>query len=73
MFSPILTDVLLLILVCLGLWIAFRVTRPSSSNHIATRLDEHLKRVDSIEQRMTDLKLEQDEVTAKLRARPIIG
>jgi len=71
MFSPILTDVLLLILVCLGLWIAFRVTRPSSSNHISTRLDEHLKRVDTIEQRITDLKLEQAEVIAQLREKLI--
>jgi DNA recombination protein RmuC len=71
MLSPILIDVLLLVLVCLSLWIAIRVTRSSSSNHISTRLDEHLKRVDTIEQRITDHKLEQAEAISQLREKLI--
>lgn len=75
MLTPILTDILLLILLLVVLWIAFRTsaksTQQESTTRLDTRLEEHIKRIANIEDRLTQMQLDQQAAAAQLRERLI--
>jgi DNA recombination protein RmuC len=71
MFSPLTTDLLLLALLFLVLWLALRPSGKAQERdaitRIDTRLEEHLKRLISMEQRQDQLKSGQQEAAALFR------
>jgi len=73
MLSPILADILLLLLLAAVLWIAYRVSgkskTASSFARLEARLDEYVRRIESLEQGLGQFKSEQQEATAQLRER----
>ena len=72
MLTPLLTDIILILVLALGLWIAFRLTArgtDTQSTRLDARLEEQHRRIDGIDQRLSDLKLEQAEAAAQLRER----
>ena len=73
MLTPIITDLLLVALFVLVLWIAISLTRKSSHDETFTRLEvrleEHVKRIGQIEERLGELKIEQQEAASLLRER----
>ena len=68
--NPILVDIILIGLVVIGVWIAVRINRPdNATTRLDTRLDDQLKRMESLDHRLGELKLEQAESIARLRER----
>lgn len=71
LFTPLQADILLLAILLLGLWIAFKVRGASQDTQLGTRLDTRLeeqhRRFESLDQRLSELKLEQADVIARLR------
>lgn len=71
MLSPILTDILLFLLLVLVLWIIIRGTgkapNDASTTRLDTRLEEHIRRIAEIEERINQLKLDQQNAAAQLR------
>lgn len=75
MLSPIIADILLVVLFVLVLWLTIRAKGKSSQSEgltrLETRLEEHVNRLGNIEERLGQLKLEQQEAAAQLRERLI--
>ena len=75
MLTPILTDILLLVLLLLSIWIAYRTTAKKQQDETSTRLEvrfeEYLKRINNIEERIRQLQLDQQQAAAQLRERLI--
>ena len=72
MFIPYLTEGLLGIIVLMCVWISvrlFRLADDQTSTRLETRLDEHLKRMSVIEERINDLKISQQDSASQLRER----
>ena len=71
MLTPILADSLLLFLLAVILWIAYRVSAPSDASdgfaRLEARLDEYIRRIDSLEQGLGGFKSEQQQAIAQLR------
>jgi len=71
MLAPILTDIILLLLLLLALWIAFRPATGSrgrdADTRLETRLEEQLKRIAGLEEHIARLQLDQQEAAALLR------
>ena len=75
MLTPILTDILLFVLLLLSIWIAYRITAKKQQDETSTRIEvlfeEHLKRINNIEERIRQLQLDQQQAAAQLRERLI--
>ena len=75
MSSPILTNIFLLVLLVLVLWLALRQFLASLTGNdftrLDTRLEEQLKRLAQLEERLGELKLSQQDSAAQLRERLI--
>ena len=70
MSSIILTNILLLVLLVLAVWLVFsQVLKSTSSDftRLDIRLEEHIKRLAQLEERLADLKLSQQESASQLR------
>jgi len=71
MFTPILTDLLLIVLLVLALWTALRLSGKSSQREelarLETRLEEHIKRIASLEERMSQFREDNLGTAAQLR------
>ncbi|MFT5132455.1 MAG: DNA recombination protein RmuC, partial [Gammaproteobacteria bacterium] len=69
----ILTDIVLIVLLLMVFWIAFRVAGKSRHSEditrLETKLDEYLRRINSLDERLGQLKLDQQESTSQLRER----
>lgn len=75
MLSPILSDIILLTLLLLSIWLLIRLYRKSADHtgltRLEVRMDEQARRFDHLEERLNDLRLSQQDATAKLRERMI--
>ncbi|MEX2353046.1 MAG: DNA recombination protein RmuC, partial [Gammaproteobacteria bacterium] len=73
MLPPLLSDIVLLVLLILLIWLVIRSGRPSSATPEMTRLDarleEQTRRLALLEDRLGDLKLSQQDAIAQLRER----
>jgi DNA recombination protein RmuC len=73
MFTPILTDLFLLVLLVLSLWTAFRLSgktsQPEELTRLETRLEEHIKRIASLEDRISQSREDNISAAAQLRER----
>jgi DNA recombination protein RmuC len=73
MFTPILTDLLLLVLLVLALWTAYRLSGRTSQRdeltRLETRLEEHIKRIASLEDRISQFREDNMGAAAQLRER----
>ena len=70
MLTPLLGDVLLIVILLVLVWLAFRLRYTgddSQATRLDTRLEEQHKRFESIDQRLADLKLQQADAIARLR------
>ena len=70
MLTPMLMDILLIVIVLLLAWLVFRVRSTGYDNQATrfeTRFEEQYRRLESINQRLADLKAEQAEAGARLR------
>jgi Skp family chaperone for outer membrane proteins len=70
---PILSDIILIVLLILITWVALRIPKDNryqdTFTRFETRLEDYTKRIDTLEQRLGDLKLEQAEAASHLRER----
>jgi Skp family chaperone for outer membrane proteins len=70
---PILSDIILIVLLLLVTWVALRIPKDNryqdTFTRFETRLEDYTKRIDTLEQRLGDLKLEQAEAASHLRER----
>lgn len=70
---PILSDIILIVLLILVTWVALRIPKDNryqdTFTRFETRLEDYTKRIDTLEQRLGDLKLEQAEAASHLRER----
>ena len=75
MSSSILTNILLLVLLVLALWLAVRQFMTTFSSNDLTRLDarleEQIRRLVQLEERLGEMKLSQQEASSQLRERLI--
>ena len=73
MLPTIITDIVLIVLLLVMLWIALRVSGRSRNyddiTRLETKLDEYAKRINGLDERLNDLKLEQQTATSQLRER----
>ena len=73
MFTPMLTDLLLLVLLLLALWTVFRQQGSDRGREeltrLETRLEEHIKRIASLEDRISQLREDNIGAAAQLRER----
>ena len=68
MLPPVLTDILLLILLLLTLWLVFRQGR-KSPDRLEYRLEDQGKQIQQLQERLNELKLSQQEAVYQLRER----
>ena len=70
---PIVTDIVLIVLLLLVIWIAIRTSAQSKDKEniirLETKLDEYAKRISSLDEKLNELKLEQLDAIAQLRER----
>lgn len=72
MVPPILADILILVLLALVLWLLLRRGGRGESDaltRLEVRLEEHLKRLAAVEEKLAEQKLEQQAAAAQLRER----
>jgi DNA recombination protein RmuC len=73
MLPTIVTDIVLIVLLLMMLWIAFRVSGRSRNlddiTRLETKLDEYSRRIMGLDERLNELKLEQQAATSQLRER----
>lgn len=72
MLSPYIIQGILVVILLLALWIAYKLSQSDDSDastRLEVRLEEHLKRITLIEERFGELKIEQQEAAAQLRER----
>ncbi len=73
MLTPIFTDILLLFLLGLVLWLVYRSSGKAGEaerfTRLEARLDEYVRRIDGLEKGLAEFKAEQQEATAQLRER----
>ena len=73
MLPTIVTDIVLIVLLLMVAWVAFRTTGKSRSNEdnirLETKLDEYARRINSLDERLGELKLEQHTAISQLRER----
>lgn len=73
MMPTIVTDIVLIVLLLMVAWVAFRTTGKSRSNEdsirLETKLDEYARRINSLDERLGELKLEQHTAISQLRER----
>jgi DNA recombination protein RmuC len=70
MLTPWLTDILLVVILLVLVWLVFRLRNAGEdtrTTRLDTRLEEQHRRLEGIAQRLTDLKMEQAESGARLR------
>ena len=70
MLTPMLMDILLIVIVLLLAWLVYRVRSTgydTQATRFETRFEEQYRRLESINQRLADLKAEQAEAGARLR------
>ena len=71
MFTPMLTDLFLIALLALALWNAFRLSgrtsRSEELTRLETRLEEHIKRIASLEERMSQFREDNLGTASQLR------
>ena len=70
MLTPLLADILLILILLALVWLVFRLRntgQDTQTTRLDTRLEEQHRRLESIGQRLTDLKMEQAEAGARLR------
>ena len=73
MLPSIVTDIVLIVLLLMVAWVAFRTTGKSRSNddsiRLETKLDEYARRINTLDERLGELKLEQQTAISQLRER----
>lgn len=73
MLPPILSDILILVLLGLGIWLLVRGNShgrdAEALMRLEIRLDEHLKRISAVDEKLNDMKLAQQDATSQLRER----
>jgi DNA recombination protein RmuC len=73
MLIPIISDIILILLLILAIWTVIRNSKAGQDQaaftRFETRLEDYTKRIDLLEQRLGDLKLEQSEAASQLRER----
>jgi DNA recombination protein RmuC len=73
MLIPIISDIILILLLILAIWTVIRISKAGQDQaaftRFETRLEDYTKRIDLLEQRLGDLKLEQSEAASQLRER----
>ena len=73
MLPTIVTDIVLIVLLLMVAWVAFRSTGKSRSNddsiRLETKLDEYARRINTLDERLGELKLEQQTAISQLRER----
>ena len=70
MLTPLLADILLLLILLALMWLVFRLRssgQDTQTTRLDTRLEEQHRRLEGIGQRLADLKMEQAETGARLR------
>jgi DNA recombination protein RmuC len=70
MLTPLLADILLILILLVLVWLVFRLRntgQDTQTTRLDTRLEEQHRRLEGIGQRLTDLKMEQAETGARLR------
>ncbi|MCI0401508.1 MAG: DNA recombination protein RmuC [Gammaproteobacteria bacterium] len=71
MLTPMLSDIILLVLLLVVLWLAFRPARSAREREVSvrleTRLDEQSKHIHTLEQRLAEIQTQQVNASATLR------
>jgi DNA recombination protein RmuC len=73
MMPPIVADIILIVLLLLVVWIVIRTSAQARDKEniirLETKLDEYAKRISSLDEKLNDLKLEQQDALSQLRER----